>query len=67
MSQSPVETLKLQRYENGWEAINRMIREDLSWGGRERNCLHVGGSDGTFANISAASGVDYGGGGEESS
>ncbi len=59
MSQSPAETLKLQRYENGWEAINRMIREDLSWGGRERNCLHVGGSDGTFANISAASGVDY--------
>ncbi|MCI0637202.1 MAG: redoxin domain-containing protein, partial [Actinobacteria bacterium] len=59
MSQSPAEAHRVQRYEEAWEAINRMIREDLSWSGRERNCLHVALRDGTFANISAASGVDY--------
>ncbi len=59
MSQSPETALRLQRYEDGWEVINRMIREDLSWGGYERKCFHVACEDGTFANISAASGLDF--------
>jgi tetratricopeptide (TPR) repeat protein len=60
VSQSPAEALRLQRYEDGWEIINRLIREDYSWGGRERKCFHVACDDGTFADISAAAGVDYG-------
>ena len=59
MSQSPREELRLQRYLDGWEIINRMIREDTSWGGRERNCLHLSSGEGNFIDISAASGVDY--------
>ncbi|MBA21446.1 MAG: hypothetical protein CMJ97_08740 [Planctomycetes bacterium] len=59
MSQSPREELRLQRYLDGWEIINRMIREDTSWGGRERNCLHLSSGEGDFIDISAASGVDY--------
>ena len=59
MAQSPREELRLQRYLDGWEIINRMIREDTSWGGRERNCLHLSSGEGNFIDISAASGVDY--------
>ena len=59
MSQSPREELRLQRYLDGWEIINRMIREDTSWGGRERNCLHLSSGSGSFIDISAASGLDY--------
>ena len=59
MSQSPRRELRLQRYLDGWEIINRMIREDTSWGGRERNCLHLSSGEGNFIDISAASGVDY--------
>jgi tetratricopeptide (TPR) repeat protein len=63
VSQSPETALRVQRYEDGWEAINRMIREDLSWGGYERKCFHVACDDGSFANISAASGADFDGDG----
>ncbi len=59
MSQSPETAVRRTRYEEGWEAINRMIREDGSWSGRERNCLLVGCDDGTFADASAASGIDF--------
>ena len=59
MSQSPTKALRVQRYEDGWEVINRMIREDLSWGGNERNCFLMASGDGSFANVSAASGIDY--------
>jgi tetratricopeptide (TPR) repeat protein len=59
VSQSPERALRLQRYEEGWEIINRMIREETSWGGRERNCFHLGCGPGTFADISAASGLDF--------
>jgi tetratricopeptide (TPR) repeat protein len=59
VSQSPEKALRLQRYEDGWEIINRLIREDFTWGGYERKCLHVACDDGAFADISAASGIDF--------
>ena len=59
MSQSPREELRLQRYLDGWEIINRMIREDTSWGGRERSCFHLSCGPDRFIDISAASGLDY--------
>ena len=59
MSQSPREELRLQRYLDGWEIINRMIREDTSWGGRERNCFHLSCGPDQFIDISAVSGLDY--------
>ena len=51
--------MRLQRYEDGWEIINRLIREDYSWGGNERKCFHVACDDGSFADISHASGLDF--------
>ena len=59
MSQSPETAVRLQRYEDGWEIINRLIREDYSWGGNERKCFHVACDDGSFADISHASGLDF--------
>jgi tetratricopeptide (TPR) repeat protein len=59
VSQSPAAETRRPRYEAGWEAINRMIRESGSWSGRERNCLHLGGARGRFIDASAASGIDF--------
>lgn len=43
----------------GWVAVQRMVREGLSWSGYERNSafLNVGGP--RFADVSAVSGLDY--------
>jgi tetratricopeptide (TPR) repeat protein len=46
-------------YEQGWDAINRLIRQDGSWSGRERNCLYLNNGDGTFVDASGVSGVDF--------
>ncbi len=59
MSQSPKKQRRSARYLDGWEIINRMIREETSWGGRERNCVHLACGDGTFVDISAASKIDF--------
>jgi len=49
----------LSRYEDAWEAINRLIRQGGSWSGFERNCFYRGSPDGSFANGSAISGLDF--------
>jgi hypothetical protein len=59
VSQSPDTETRRPRYESGWDAINRMIREDGSWSGRERNCLHVASAGGRFTEASFAAGVDF--------
>lgn len=43
----------------GWVAVQKMVREGLSWSGYERNSafLNVGGP--RFADVSAVSGLDY--------
>ncbi len=48
----------LSRYEETWEAINRMIRRGGSWSGLERNCFFARSDDGGFLNVSGASGLD---------
>ncbi len=37
----------------------RMVRQGRSWSGHERNCAFLNTADSTFANISAASGLDF--------
>ncbi len=59
MSQSPDSGGRRPRYESGWDAINRMIREDGSWSGRERNCLHLRCDGDRFVDVSFAGGVDF--------
>ncbi len=59
MPRSPVEAARLSSYEDAWEAINQLIREGGSWSGQERKCFYVNAGDGTFANASAAAGLDF--------
>jgi tetratricopeptide (TPR) repeat protein len=46
-------------YEQGWNAINELIRSDQSWSGYERNVFYANNRDGTFADVSAVVGMDF--------
>ncbi|HEX4486174.1 MAG TPA: FG-GAP-like repeat-containing protein [Terriglobales bacterium] len=46
-------------YEEGWNAINELIRSDASWSGRERNVLYANNGDGTFTDVSGVIGLDF--------
>ncbi|MGH9553131.1 MAG: tetratricopeptide repeat protein, partial [Terriglobales bacterium] len=46
-------------YEQGWNAINELIRSDSSWAGPERNVLYANNRDGTFSDVSGAVGMDF--------
>ena len=46
-------------YERGWNAINELIRSDATWNGYERNTFYLNNHDGTFAEISGISGLDF--------
>ncbi|HEU0006715.1 MAG TPA: tetratricopeptide repeat protein, partial [Terriglobia bacterium] len=45
------------RYENGWNALNQLIREDYSWNGREPNVFYTR-RDGRYFDLSGISGLD---------
>jgi len=47
------------RYEQGWNAINELIRSDASWSGRERNLFYRNNGDGTFSDISGTVDLDF--------
>ena len=47
-------------YESAWQALTHMLlNEGASFSGRERNCFFQNLGTGPFANISAASGLDF--------
>jgi Flp pilus assembly protein TadD/peroxiredoxin len=46
-------------YEQGWGAINELIRSDATWSGYERNILYLNNHDGTFSEVSGALGLDF--------
>jgi Flp pilus assembly protein TadD/peroxiredoxin len=54
--QNPTPSLK---YEQGWNAINELIRSDSSWSGRERNVFYANNHDGTFSEVSGTAGMDF--------
>ncbi len=46
-------------YEQGWNAINELIRSDQTWSGYERNVFYANNRDGTFSDVSAVIGMDF--------
>jgi tetratricopeptide (TPR) repeat protein len=56
---SPDEARASQEYEQGWNAINELIRSDGSWSGYERNVFYANNRDGTFSDVSAVVGLDF--------
>lgn len=59
VAKSPDEARSSKEYEQGWSAINELIRSDGTWSGYERNVFYSNNRDGTFSDISAAVGLDF--------
>ena len=64
MSQSPslsASSTEMFAYDTAWSALNQMLREGKPFSGHERNCafLNLGPKSQKFANISAASALDF--------
>jgi tetratricopeptide (TPR) repeat protein len=57
VSKSPVRYMAAPDYENGWNAINQLIREECSWAGPEPN-LFFARRAGRYYNFSGVSGID---------
>ena len=58
-SRSPAgETLTLD-YEDGWAAVNRLIRQGKSWSGRELDCAYWNAGDGSFVDVSHTAGLAF--------
>jgi tetratricopeptide (TPR) repeat protein/peroxiredoxin len=56
---SPSRPIPSQEYEQGWNAINELIRSDRSWSGFERNVAYLNNRDGTFTDVSGVTGLDF--------
>jgi len=56
---SPDDNKPSHDYEQGWTAINELIRSDATWSGYERNVFYANNRDGTFSDVSGAVGLDF--------
>jgi Flp pilus assembly protein TadD/peroxiredoxin len=59
VAHSPDQAKPSRPYEQGWSAINELIRADGTWSGYERNIFYTNNGDGTFSDISGAIGLDF--------
>ncbi len=58
VANSPKEPKPNHEYEQGWNAINELIRSDGTWSGYERNVCYLNNRDGTFSDVSGIVGLD---------
>ena len=58
MSQTPRGLSGSRRYEDGWRAINELIRSGGSFSGHERKTVYRNLGNGKFADVSFLSGLD---------
>ena len=59
MSRSPADERAASDYESAWRSITALIEAGESWSGNERNLCYLNNRDGTFADISAVTGLDF--------
>jgi len=59
VARSPNEARPSHDYEQGWSAMNELIRADGTWSGYERNIFYANNRDGTFSDISGVIGMDF--------
>jgi Flp pilus assembly protein TadD/peroxiredoxin len=59
VANSPDSSKPTQDYEQGWNAINELIRADYTWSGYERNVFYANNRDGTFSDVSGAVDLDF--------
>jgi tetratricopeptide (TPR) repeat protein/thiol-disulfide isomerase/thioredoxin len=59
VANSPDSARSSHDYEQGWSAINELIRADGTWSGFERNVFYANNRDGTFSDVSGAVGLDF--------
>jgi tetratricopeptide (TPR) repeat protein len=57
VAKSPVKQVRTPAYENGWNAINQLIRGDYSWAGPEPNVFYAR-RGGRYYDFSGVSGID---------
>ena len=59
VANSPEGSKPSSAYEQGWNAVNELIRADATWSGYERNVLYLNNGDGTFLDVSGITGMDF--------
>ncbi|HEX4786479.1 MAG TPA: tetratricopeptide repeat protein, partial [Candidatus Sulfotelmatobacter sp.] len=59
VANSPDQAGASQAYEQGWNAINELIRSDGTWSGYERNVFYANNRDGTFSDVSGVVGMGF--------
>ena len=58
VANSPQDQKPNHEYEQGWNAINELIRSDGTWSGFECNVFYLNNGDGTFSDVSGIVGLD---------
>ncbi len=59
VARSPDEPRPSHDYEQGWSAMNELIRSDRTWSGYERNMFYANNGDGSFSDISGIVDLDF--------
>lgn len=59
VANSPSDARPSPDYEQGWNAVNELIRADSTWSGFERNVFYANNRDGTFSDVSGVVGMDF--------